>query len=163
MTDWNDLETSLAGEATNEEKCDLVLGWALERTSTISGTVHLMQADGLLHLAASRNIPDELLPIMSKIPVGKGMAGLAAERRAPVTTCDLQTDTSGDARPGAKTTGLRGTVAVPMLFGKEADTADIRGVLGVGHVHEHEFTEEERALLLEAGRRLATALGGQEG
>jgi L-methionine (R)-S-oxide reductase len=85
------------------------------------------------------------------VPVGKGMAGLAAERRQPVTVCNLQTDTSGDVRPGAKATGMEGAIALPMFRGD-----DVAGVLGVANHGTREFSEEETARLLEAGRRLAS-------
>jgi hypothetical protein len=41
------------------------------------------------------------------VPIGKG-TGLAAERKEPISVCNLQTDSSGDARPGAKATGMEG-------------------------------------------------------
>ena len=82
------------------------------------GTIHqLDEATGLLHLLVRRGIPDAILDRVSRIPVGKGMAGLAAERRECVEVCNLQTDSSGDAKPGAKLTGMEGSIAVPMLIG----------------------------------------------
>ena len=90
-----------------------------------AGTVHLMR-DGVLRLAAHEGIPPHVAQIVDMVPVGKGIAGLAAERRAPVSLCNLQTDASGQARPAAKTTGMEGPLAVPMLAGGE-----VRGVLGI--------------------------------
>ena len=40
------------------------------------------------------------------IPVGKGIAGQVIAQGQPVTMCNLQTDTSGVARPDAKQTGV---------------------------------------------------------
>jgi GAF domain-containing protein len=97
-------------------------------------------------------MPPPVLDVIRVIPVGKGMAGLAAERRAPVTACNLQTDTSGDVRPGAKATGLEGAICVPILDGEAAI-----GALGVANRAEREFTPEEQALLLELGRAIAGA------
>ena len=77
-------------------------------------------------------------------------AGLAVERRHPVTVCNIQTDTSGDVRPGAKATGLEGAIALPMLRGDE-----VAGVLGVANRAERTFTGEETELLLAIGRLLA--------
>jgi L-methionine (R)-S-oxide reductase len=83
-----------------------------------SGTIHVIGSDGQLHLrAASAGIPPPVLNIIRVVPVGKGMAGLAAERRQPVTICNIQTDTSGDVRAGARATGLEGAIALPMLSG----------------------------------------------
>jgi L-methionine (R)-S-oxide reductase len=114
-----------------------------------AGTVHVMGADGLLHLAASQGIPAHITQIVATVPIGKGIAGLAAERREPISLCNLQTDTSGQARPAAKTTGMEGSVAVPMLVGGE-----LRGVLGVAKATAYDWSEEEKSRLLEVGRRL---------
>jgi L-methionine (R)-S-oxide reductase len=114
-----------------------------------SGSVHLLEADGLLHLRASLGIPEPVLKLVGTIPVGKGMAGLAVERAAPVTACNIQTDTSGDVRPGARATGMEGAIVVPVLRGAEA-----AGALGIANRSERTFTDEETALLIEVGRRL---------
>jgi len=116
-----------------------------------TGTLHTLGPDGLLQLQAwAGGIPEPLLAIIQKIPVGKGIAGLAVERKAPVDLCNLQTDSSGQARPRAKETGVKGSICVPMMAGEEAV-----GALGVATVREREFTEEETAELLEVGRILA--------
>ncbi len=118
-----------------------------------TGTVHLLRADGLLHLEHyAGGIPDSMLPVIQRIPVGKGMAGLAAERAEPVQICNLQTDASGDARPGARSTGMRGSICVPMMKGGR-----LVGVLGVAVEREREFSAAEAAWLLHAGAILATA------
>ena len=118
-----------------------------------SGTLHVMGAgDGQLHLrAASAGIPPHVLEIVRVVPVGKGMAGLAAERREPVSICNIQTDTSGDVRPGARATGLEGAIALPMLLGDGA----VAGVLGVANRAARTFTPEETEQLLAIGRTLA--------
>lgn len=118
------------------------------------GTIHRMDDEtGLLHLVEKRGIPDAILPAIERIPLGKGMAGLAAERREPVTVCNLQTDQSGQAKPAARLTGMEGSIAVPMLTGGK-----LCGVLGIAMPSAHEFTELESTLLLqlaaEIGRRM---------
>ena len=124
---------------------------ALERFKVDTGTLHRLREDGLLHLEAwAGHIPDHLLPVIQKIPVGKGIAGLAVERKAPVDMCNLQTDQSGDARPGAKSTGVRGSICVPMMRGEQAV-----GALGVATVKERIFTEAEIEDLMALGRDLA--------
>jgi len=138
----------LTGARRDEEALLLVL----RHMRADSGTVHRLR-DGVLVLAAhSPGIPEVVLAAVRTVPIGKGMAGLAAERREPVTACNLQTDTSGDVRPGARATGLRGSIVVPLLAGE-----DLRGTLGIGNRDEREFTAEERALLLAAGAVLARA------
>ncbi len=101
-----------------------------------SGTVHATGADGALHLRAAIGIPEPVLAIVKIVPVGKGMAGLAAERKCAVNSCNIQQDTSGDVRPGARATGLAGSVAVPVL---SAD-GRVLGVVGVATRAERTFT-----------------------
>src|SRR5262245_16642891 len=79
-----------------------------------SGTIHFIGGDGALHLRAAHAIPAQVREIVKVVPVGKGMAGLAVQRNAPVNACNLQTDTSGDVRPGARATGMEGAIVVPM-------------------------------------------------
>ena len=123
----------------------------LQEMSADSGTIHLLGDDGVLHLkAASAGIPQVVLDTIKDVPVGKGMAGLAVERKQPVNACNIQTDASGDVRPGARATGLQGSVVVPLLQGEEAI-----GALGVATRRERTFTGEEEQLLLEIGRVLA--------
>ena len=114
-----------------------------------AGTIHLLR-EGVLKLAAHHNIPPPVVQIIGTVPVGKGIAGLAAERREPVTICNLQTDTSGQARPGAKATGMEGSLAVPMLAGGE-----LRGVLGIAKANAYDWPEPETALVLAIAARLS--------
>lgn len=138
---------ALAGERAAFERA---LEETLRHFRAESGTIHRLQ-EGVLVLAAhSRGMPPPVLEIIRTIPVGKGMAGLAVERRAPVTACNLQTDASGDVRPGARATGLRGSIVVPMLVGEEPC-----GALGIANQAERTFSPEETELLLAAGRVLA--------
>lgn len=126
--------------------------------SADSGTIHFLGDDGQLHLAAaSPGIPESVLAIVRTIPVGKGMAGLAVERAKPVDACNIQTDTSGDVRPGARATGLAGSIVVPIFHGDE-----VVGALGVANRTERTFKDDEIARLIEEGRQLA-ALHRQSG
>src|SRR5258708_4628097 len=116
-----------------------------------SGTLHMLESDGLLHLkAASRGLPEAVLAIVRTVPVGKGMAGLAVERAEPVGACNIQTDASGDVRPGARATGMEGAVVVPILDGENAG-----GALGIAYRAERTFSGEETAPLIEGGPALA--------
>jgi signal transduction protein with GAF and PtsI domain len=105
-----------------------------------AGTVHFL-VEGALRLRATANIPPPVAAIVETVPIGKGIAGLAAERRAPVTICNLQTDTSGQARPGAKATGMEGSLAVPILD----DAGELRGVLGIAKASAYDWPESETA------------------
>ena len=118
-----------------------------------SGTIHLLEADGVLHLKASTaNIPQFVLDKVQLVPVGKGMAGLAVERNAPVNTCNIQTDTSGDVRSGAKATGLEGAIVVPIT----RDGAAV-GALGIANRNQRTFTEAEIAELMKEGQSIGEA------
>jgi putative methionine-R-sulfoxide reductase with GAF domain len=86
------------------------------------------------------------------VPVGKGMAGLAVERNAPINTCNIQTDTTGDVRSGAKATGLEGAIVVPI----QRDGAAI-GALGIANRSERTFTDAEIADLLREGQAIGAA------
>jgi GAF domain-containing protein len=125
---------------------------ALDLFGCQTGTVHLLR-EGALKLASHVNIPAPLLPIIDTVPIGKGIAGLAAERREPVSICNLQTDGSGQARPAAKMTGMEGSVAVPILLNGE-----LKGVLGVAKATAHDWTDAEKTQLLEIAERLGAVL-----
>lgn len=144
-----DLERVLA--AAKEAPWPPVLDLLLQRFGCALGTVHLLDQDGVtLRLCAHRNLPPPVQQIVATVPVGKGMAGIAAERREPVQVCNLQRDSSGVVRPGAKQTQMEGSIAVPMMAG----TA-LRGVFGIAKSTAYEFTADESAALLAVGARLA--------
>ncbi len=126
---------------------DAVIG----RFRAETGTVHLIE-DGMLVLRAIRgHFPPPVMDAIRRIPIGKGMAGLAAQRREPVTACNIQTDTSGDVRPGAKATGMEGAIVVPML----RPDGTLRGTLGIANSAARDFTDAERRELLAAAQALA--------
>jgi L-methionine (R)-S-oxide reductase len=137
---------------------DCSLESALERIITHfaadTGTLHVLH-DGKLQLKALHGaFPPPLVEIIKTIPVGKGMAGLAAERREPVTACNLQTDTSGDVRPGAKATGMEGAIVVPMIDA----VGVLRGTLGIANRTERTWTDEEQNGLMACARQVAALL-----
>ena len=120
-----------------------------------TGTIHRLDGQlQLLTLVAQQGLPPQLLEVVGTIPVGKGIAGQVAAQNRPVTMCNLQTDTSGVAKPGARQTGVGGALCVPILL-----DGTLVGTLGVGTRREHEYTAEETARLEEAGRLLAPWIG----
>jgi L-methionine (R)-S-oxide reductase len=136
------------------------LDWETILKETISafgcstGTIHVLDHNTqLLMLKAQQGIPEFLLPKMVQIPIGKGMAGIAAERRQAVEMCNLQTDDSGVARPAAKETKVEGSIAVPMLLDGE-----LYGVLGVAKPVSYDFKPEEREALLAIGSEISKKL-----
>lgn len=119
-----------------------------------TATLHrLAPAQQLLQLVASQAIPPQLMPVIQTIPVGKGIAGAAAERQQPVELCNLQTDTSGVAKPGAKQTQVQGSLAVPVMEGTR-----LCGTLGIGKLVPYDFSEEEKARLMSIASAAAPAL-----
>lgn len=119
-----------------------------------TGTIHLLDTTtGLLQLQVHQGIPEFLIPKLTEIPIGKGMAGIAAERREPVEMCNLQTDTSGVARPAAKETKVEGALAVPMLL-----RGTLFGTLGIAKPVPYDFTEEEVRDLLQIGEVISQKL-----
>lgn len=123
-----------------------------------TGTIHTLDKEtNLLILKSQKGIPDFLLPKMSAIPIGKGMAGIAAERRQPVEMCNLQTDSSGVARPAAKETKVEGSIAAPMLHDGE-----LFGTLGIAKRVPYDFAKEESDLLLKIGEEIARRLRKDE-
>lgn len=117
-----------------------------------TGTIHTLDRERqLLHLKAYQSIPEFLLPKMTVIPIGKGMAGVAAERKQSVQICNLQIDEQGVvARPSAKETKVKGSITVPfMLDGR------LYGTLGIAKSIAYEFTPKEEEILMEIGEAIS--------
>src|SRR5512140_1169412 len=115
----------------------------------VAGTVH-RNYDDSLELTAAVNIPEPVRRVTAVVPRGKGMAGLALERNAPVTTCNLQTDTSGDVRPGARAVAAQAAAAVPVH-----DAAGrVRAVVGIAFADERDLPEDVLAGLARAAATL---------
>ena len=125
-----------------------------------TATLHAVEPSGDplrpdLIAVADRGLPEAVRAHTRRIPYGRGMAGICAERRQPVTVCNLQTDSSGVVRPGARETGVAGAIVVP-LFAPDSDR--LIGTLGIGKAGEHTYTDAERRLLAACGAVLARAL-----
>ena len=149
-----ELRQALAGGGDDETRFGAALGVIQRTLGAQIGTIHRLQADQHLHLVvATPGLPEPVLAASRQIPLGKGIAGEAAATAKPVSLCNLQTDTSGVARPGAKATGLGGSLCVPTLDGTR-----VTGTLGVGWMGARDISEEDTATLLAAGRILATVL-----
>ncbi len=117
-----------------------------------TGTLH-RSADGRwLELVAAVGVPEKLLPVISRIPFGKGIAGAAAARGGPVELCNLQQDLGGVAKEGARQTKVSGSLAVPVFSAKDER---VIGTLGIGMSEPHDFSEEEKSRLADTARRVA--------
>jgi L-methionine (R)-S-oxide reductase len=115
----------------------------------VAGTVHVQRGEDL-YLTAAHNIPPKVIAIVAHVPHGKGMAGVAQVKKRPVQTCNLQTDETGNIKPGAKAVDAQAAVALPVLD----ETGSLRAVVGIAWSKEGEIgSTEEQALM-----KLAAAL-----
>ena len=108
----------------------------------VAGTIHAVAGEALA-LCAAVNIPPKVVELTRSIPSGKGMAGLAWERDAPVHTCNLKSDETGDVRPGARAVDANAAVALPV----HGEGGAVRGVVGIAWMGERTLTESELAAL----------------
>lgn len=138
-------------ENNDDINWERVLSETLKAFDCSTGSIHVIDASSdTLHIKAHKGIPDFLLPKMTVIPVGKGMAGVAAQRLEPVQICNLQTDDSGIARPSAKDTKVEGAMTAPMML-----NGKLFGTLGIAKSVPYDFTDEETSMLMEVGEALA--------
>lgn len=141
--------------ASDQPQYQAALSAIVQAFGAVTGTLH--RSDGqqpILLLVASLGLPEALLPVVGRIPFGKGIAGLCAERREPITLCNLQTDESGQARENAKQTGVAGAIAVPVY----ASNGELAGVLGIGKPGAHDYTADEQRLLADCSQLFGRAL-----
>lgn len=146
------------------EKADSIDDWQnllseiIQAFDCSTGTIHTLDKNtGLLKLKAQQGIPEFLLPKMTAIPIGKGMAGIAAERREPVEMCNLQTDDTGVARPAARETKVEGSIAAPMMR-----DGVLYGTLGVAKPVPYDFTTAEVDTLMQIGELISGHCGGED-
>jgi L-methionine (R)-S-oxide reductase len=114
----------------------------IARHGGVAGTIHAVAGE-VLALRAAVNIPPPVVVVTQSIPSGKGMAGLAWERDAPVHTCNLKSDETGDVRPGARAVDANAAVAVPV----HGEGGAVRGVVGIAWMGERTISEAELAAL----------------
>jgi len=141
-----DIRNLLAKNTPGEDEYLAALDLVLTHFECVVGTIHLLDPQtNMLRLLADRGIPEAIKDRVQVIPIGKGMAGIAAERLEPVQVCNLQTDDSGVAKPGAKLTEMNGSIALPILV-----DGKLRGTFGVGKPTDYEFSATEVETLLQA-------------
>ncbi len=114
----------------------------LGRHQAVAGTVHVVRGDVLV-IAAAVNIPPKVQEVTATIPLGKGMAGLAWQHDKPIQTCNLQEDTSGQVKPGAKAVNAQAAVAMPV----HAQAGAVRAVVGLAWMDERERMGPELAVI----------------
>jgi L-methionine (R)-S-oxide reductase len=130
-----------------------------EGFGAVTATLHRADSgEKMLHLVTQLGLPEKLLPLTAHIPYGKGMAGLCVERAESITVCNLQTDASGVAKPGAKLTGVEGAISVPIFV---PGGTEIAGTFGIGKPGEHTYTEDEQRVLDQCAHLFGEALARQ--
>jgi hypothetical protein len=108
----------------------------LGRHGAIAGTVHVVRGDAL-EIAAAHNIPPKVQEVTAKIPLGKGMAGLAWQHDKPISTCNLKEDATGAVKPGAKAVDGKAAIALPV---HEASGV-VRAVVGLAWAEERDLPD----------------------
>jgi L-methionine (R)-S-oxide reductase len=148
------VEALLKNDLNRETVLDQILDVVLAKFQSETATIHLLDDEKqTLYLAAQVGLPPQMLEVVKTIPVGKGIAGQVIAQNKPVTICNLQTDSSGVAKPGAKQTGVGGALCVPLRDGDKTV-----GTLGVGTIRQHEYSPDETRTLEDIGRLIGAHL-----
>jgi L-methionine (R)-S-oxide reductase len=151
----NSYEAQLNELFASSSDASTVLAQILQNFACATGTIHIIdRASGLLKLYAHQGIPPFVLEKIQLIPVGKGIAGCAAERKAPVQLCNLQENLGGIAKPDAQKTNVQGALAVPIMDAQGL----VVGVVGIGKMQPYDFSVEEIGALQKIAQRLLTIL-----
>lgn len=141
---------------SDNQQLETWLRQILAEVNATSGTVHIRENDGL-RLAAALNIPPQVQQIVQWVPNGKGMAGLALQRREPIQTCNLQEDRSGAVKPGAKAVNAQAAIAIPV----QDPTGKVLSVVGIAFQDEREFTPADIEKLTSAVSTMRLLLGSE--
>lgn len=132
----------------------LVLAFIINKLDCSTGTIHKLDPEtNLLKITAHQGIPPQILPIIDSIPIGKGIAGAAAETREPVELCNLQQDLGGVAKEKARQTQVQGSIAVPIEL-----NGALLGTLGIGKLIPHNFSDLEKSTLKNTATQIANHL-----
>jgi|SRR5581483_4552690 len=144
---YEEIRTGLEKNDNAEASLQSVLEKTLAQFDCTVGTIHgIDPKSGMLKMLAWKGLPEMLLDKVRMIPIGKGMAGIAAQRKEPVQVCNLQTDASGVAKPSARETRVEGSITVPMLV-----DGKLCGTLGIAKPVEYEFNKDEIDSLMKLG------------
>jgi hypothetical protein len=120
-----------------DESMNQWLRGLLDRHGAIAGTVHVVRGDAL-EISAAHNIPPKVVEVTAKIPLGKGMAGLAWQHDKPISTCNLKEDDTGAVKPGAKAVDGKAAVALPV----HESSGVVRAVVGLAWADECDLSDD---------------------
>jgi L-methionine (R)-S-oxide reductase len=148
------VELLLKNDPNREMVLEQILHVTLAKFRSETGTIHRLDLENqLLYLVSQVGLPPQMLEVVKTIPVGKGIAGQVVLQNKPVTICNLQTDSGGVAKPGAKQTGVGGALCVPLRDGDKTV-----GTIGIGTIRQHEYTPDETREMEEIGRLIGRFL-----
>jgi hypothetical protein len=116
----------------------------------VAGSVHRRSGPDELALVATVNIPEPVKKVVARVPRGKGMAGLALERNAAISSCNIQSDSTGQVRPGARAVDAQAAVALPV----QNPDGEVRAVVGIAFAGERTLTDSELQELADAAASL---------
>ncbi|MCA9543021.1 MAG: GAF domain-containing protein [Myxococcales bacterium] len=114
----------------------------LAAAGAVAGSVHRREGDGL-RLTGAVNLPEAVQAVVDFVPAGKGMAGLALSRQVPVVSCNIQTDETGDVKPGARAVDAQAAAALPVFD----EVGAVRAVVGFAFAEDRALSEAELAAL----------------
>ena len=148
------LDSILQGEGGLSARLQAGVEELAEQFQARSCTFHrAIENNTFLELVAQTGLPPHIAELSTRIPFGKGMAGICAQRREPVTMCNLQTDDSGVARPAARDTRVEGAVVVPLLIDDR-----VAATLGIGKGEEYDYSDDELQALEKCAAVLMSVL-----
>jgi len=134
-----------------------LLRTVIEALEADGGGVFLLRhAGSALHLAATRNVPQEVIKELSRIRPGQGLVGRVASSGQSRSTADLRHDRRRSC-DSVLAAGWKGFLAVPVATGNRT-----LGVLFIYTLKPRVFTREETQLLVAIGRQVGTAVEGAE-
>lgn len=134
-------DTMTAACSDHRKQISKALRHHLEQVSAHGGSLHhVHHSNQHLMLIAAVNLPSALLPSIEKIPINKGLAGLAWASRSVVSSCDLQTDPKVGEM--AKPLPFKSSYALPIIVNES-----VIAVLGVAFSREIVLTPEMQQTL----------------
>lgn len=114
---------------------------------------YLLSVDGTeLHLNASGGLTPEMRRTMSRLRLGEGPGGQAAELRKPVVLGQLQSRSDAASQP-VRRIGLRSCAAFPLVIGER-----LLGTLVFGSYQQDEIAPEDHEFLGTIAQYLAIAI-----
>ncbi|WP_416971765.1 hypothetical protein [Streptomyces sp. 4F14] len=139
----NDVQLNETVRRNSRPTVNAWLSSFVERHGGFVGSVHLAEPaeEGEIVLVAAHNLPPGVVNGAAVVVIGKGMAGVTAERKEAIGLADLQTDTSGVARPPARLSGSKGSVTLPVF--DPGTPGRLLAVVGLGFSEIREFTADE--------------------